>query len=58
MTGEGLPEQTVSKNGNYLYGELNVFWKIKMIGEVLPEQTVGIDGIYVYCKLNCAMAKN
>jgi hypothetical protein len=33
-TGEGLPEQIVGTNWNYLYDKHNVFWKIKMTGEI------------------------
>jgi hypothetical protein len=36
MTGEGLPEQSVGMDGNYLYGKVSVLWKIKLTGDVEP----------------------
>jgi hypothetical protein len=52
MAGEGLPEQSVGTDGNYLCGKVSVFSKIKVTGEVLPEQTVGMHGNYLYGRIS------
>jgi hypothetical protein len=55
MISSGLETTTfrlVAKDGNYSYGKLSVFWKIKITSEMLSEQTVETEGNYLYGKLS------